>query len=532
MNSGDRREKGYLALVLHGHLPYVRHPEHEEFLEEDWLYEAITETYIPLLGVFEGIAADGLDFRLTLSLSPTLLAMLSDELLQERYIRRINRLVDLADREVERTRRQPAFEPLARMYSGLFRNARTMFEVRYDRDLVAAFRKFQDRGNLEIITCAATHAFLPLMPNRSAVRAQVLTAVRHHELHLGRPPSGIWLPECGFDDGVDAVIREAGLRYFFVDAHGLFHARPRPRYGAHAPLRCPSGVAAFGRDIESSKQVWSSVEGYPGDGDYRDFYRDAGYDLAYDYIRPYLHPDGFRSGVGIKYHRITGPGGDKEPYDRQRALEKASQHAADFVLHRRQQAERLSTFFRGRRPVIVAPYDAELFGHWWFEGPNWLDQVLRRTLRGQDTVRLVTPSEYLDLEPDIQDAVPSASSWGSRGYNEVWLDGTNDWIYRHLHLAAERMVELARKHPLPDERLRRALNQAARELMLAQSSDWAFIMRTGGHGEYAVRRTREHLLRFSRLYDEVRSSRIDEAWLRDIEYRDKLFPEIDYRVYA
>jgi 1,4-alpha-glucan branching enzyme len=525
-------EKGYLALVLHSHLPYVRHPEHDRFLEEDWLYEAITETYIPLINVFDGLLNDGVDFRITMSLTPTLISMLIDPLLQQRYVRHINRLIDLAEKETERTHNQPEFNPIARMYGDLFKNARYVFEEKYGCNLVGAFRKFQDQGKVEIITCGATHGFLPLMQNPNAVRAQVMVAVDHYKSHFGRAPKGFWLPECGYYEGLDEILKEAGIRYFFMDTHGLFLATPRPRYGVYAPIYCPSGVAAFGRDIESSKQVWSSIEGYPGDYNYRDFYRDVGFDLDYDYIKPYLHPDGIRVNLGIKYYKITGKSDHKDPYIRHWALERAAEHAGNFLFNRENQVEWLAGLFQDRKPIIVAPYDAELYGHWWFEGPNWIDYLIRKTVFDQKTVRLITPSEYLKENPKCQVSTPSTSSWGYKGYAEVWLDGSNDWVYRHLHKAADRMVELAQSYPGSEGLLRRALNQAAREVLLAQSSDWAFILKTGSHVEYAVRRIKEHVGRFTRLYYDIRENHIDQNWLSDLEYQDNLFPDIDYRIYA
>ncbi len=525
-------EQGYLALVLHSHLPYVRHPEHDQFLEEDWLFEAITETYIPLITVFDGLVNDGIDFRITMSLTPTLIGMLTDPLLQQRYVRHISKLIELAEKEIERTKDMPEFHGLARMYLTMFLNARVVFEEKYGRNLVDAFKKFQDLGKVEIITCAATHAFLPLMMNRNAVRAQISVAVEQYKKHLGRPPKGIWLPECGYYEGLDEVLHEAGIRYFFTDSHGVFHANPRPKYGVYAPIYSRSGVAAFGRDIESSKQVWSSIEGYPGDYNYRDFYRDVGFDLDYEYVRPYINPDGVRVNLGIKYFKITGKSNQKEPYVRQGALDRAADHAGNFLFNREKQVEWLAGMFQDRKPIIVAPYDAELYGHWWFEGPDWINFLIRKTACDQKTVRLITPSEYLKENPLCQISTPSPSSWGYKGYAEVWLNETNDWIYRHLHKTADRMVELARTYPHADGLLRRALNQAARETLLAQSSDWAFIMKTGSHVEYAVKRTKEHLLRFDKLYHDIKANGIDEGWLGHIEYLDNPFSDIDYNVYA
>ena len=521
--------KGYLCLVLHGHLPFVRHPEHENFLEEDWLFEAITETYIPLITVFEGLMFDNIDFRMTMTLSPTLISMLSDPLLQGRYLKHINLLIELAHKEMERTTWQPHFQSLAAMYLNSFCKARDTFE-KYNRNLALAFKNFQDAGKLEIITCGATHGFFPLMDVcKESVRAQVKVAVAHYESVFGRKPRGIWLPECGFLPGHDEILKEAGIRYFFTDSHGVLHGNPRPKYGVFAPVYCKgTGVACFGRDLESSKQVWSSIEGYPGDNNYREFYRDIGFDLEYDYIKPYIHPDGVRINTGIKYYRITGTGNIKEPYNPQWARERAADHAGNFMFNRQKQVEYLYGLMQ-KKPIIVSPYDAELFGHWWYEGPQWLDFLFRKIAFDQKDIRLTTPSEYLAENPRNQVITPSLSSWGYKGYCEMWLQGQNDWIYRHLHTASARMTELTRTFSNVNGLVKRSLNQALRELLLAQSSDWAFIMGTGTHTSYAIRRTKDHLLRFNRLYEDIKSNSVDEDWLSDIEYKDNLFPNIDYK---
>ncbi|MBI5683528.1 MAG: DUF1957 domain-containing protein [Verrucomicrobia bacterium] len=522
---------GYLALVLHAHLPFVRHPEDDDFLEEDWLYEAVTESYIPLLWTMEGLAADGVEFRLTMSLTPTLVAMLNDELLRQRCERRLDRLCELAEKEVERTRHLPDFHDNAVFYRDRFRAAREDYSNRWKRDLVGAFARLQQAGKLEIIAAAATHGFLPLLrANPAAVRAQVLIGAGDYAETFGREARGVWLPECGYYPGLDGTLKEAGLRYFFVESDAIQHASDRAKFGVHAPLYCPSGVAAFGRDPEASRQVWSSSEGYPGDPDYREFYRDIGHDLDFDYIKPYLHRDGRRVNTGIKYHRVTGRTDSKEPYVRQRALDKAAMHAKHFVESRQRQVEGLRVAM-GRKPVAVAPYDAELFGHWWFEGPVWLNYLCRNIAGNRDSLEMIAASEYLAEYPVNQAATPGASSWGYKGHNEVWLNAANDWIYRHLHAAADHMVELAGHFPAADGPTRRALNQAARELLLAQSSDWAFIMTSGSMVPYAIRRTKEHLLRFQRLYEMVKENRIYEEWLGEVEDRDNIFPRLDYRVY-
>jgi len=524
--------RGLLALVLHTHLPFVRHPEHPDFLEERWLFEAITETYLPLIERLQRLGSDNVPFRLTMSFTPPLLAMLSDGLLQARYLRHLERLIELSAKEIERTRWLPPFHRLALFYHHRFTTARRLYVEVYRHNLIQAFRELSDRGLVEPVASCATHGYLPLMDvHRPAVRSQMRVGVQAFEHAFGKRPLGFWLPECGYHPGHDALLAELGIQYFLTDAHGILFGSPRPKYGVYAPAISPSGVAAFGRDLESSKSVWSAVEGYPGDFDYREFYRDIGFDLDYDYVRPYLNGDGARLNTGIKYYRITGKTDDKQPYDPDRALEKAAQHAANFLFNREQQMAHLHAVL-DRAPIVVSPYDAELFGHWWFEGPDWLELLLRRAPVHHKTLQLVAPSDYFSLYPTNQVLEPAMSSWGYGGYHEVWLNGANDWIYRHLHKMAERMTEAAAAHPRPDPLRRRLLNQMMRELLLAQSSDWAFILKTQTHTAYAYRRLHDHLGRFNRLYDAVRQGGIDEGWLADVEAKDSPFPFLDYRVYA
>jgi 1,4-alpha-glucan branching enzyme len=524
---------GYLSLVLHAHLPYVRHPEHEKFLEENWLFEACVETYLPLVQVMDGWLRDGMDSRLTMSLTPTLCSMLLDPLLQARFERHLDGLIELSEREIHRTHWDPPFQALAWMYHDRFVSLRSTYQA-YGRNLVGAFRKFQELGKLEIITSAATHALLPLLEQHpGSMRAQILVARDYYRECFGQDPRGIWLPECAYANGVERYLQEANIRWFVMDTHGLLHARPRPRYGVFAPVFTPNGIAAFGRDLDSARQVWSKQEGYPGDGRYRDFYRDIGYDLDYDYVHPYLPDPLHRGFTGLKYYRIGGDALGKLVYDRRIALETAAEHAGHFMSSRLAQVRQLSSIM-DRPPLLICPYDAELFGHWWYEGPEFLDYLFRKLYYDQQEISLVTPHGYLQRHPTQQVATPSPSSWGEEGYWRVWLNDTNAWIYPHLHVAQERMAQLARSFPTPTALQERALKQAGRELLLAQASDWPFILRTGTSPEYARQRIKNHLLRFTTIFEQltVRRKKIQEHWLEQVERMDPIFPAIHYRYWA
>ncbi|MDQ0286985.1 1,4-alpha-glucan branching enzyme [Desulfofundulus luciae] len=522
---------GYLALVLHAHLPYVRHPEMPECLEERWFFEALTECYIPLVEVLQGLVRDGVSFQLTISLSPPLLAMLADPLLQKRYLNHLEAMIQLGEAECRRTAEDTDLHPLALMYLEKLNEVRRAYTEKYQCDLIGAFRNLQKIGRVELITTCATHGYLPLMQTREARRAQIGVGVEFFARHFGGPPDGFWLPECGYAPGVEELLKEFGIRYFFVETHGLLYAEPAPRYGVFAPASCANGVAVFGRDPESSRQVWDRQTGYPGDYFYREFYRDIGYDLDVDYLRPYLPAGTIRVDTGFKYYRITGPGPHKEPYRPELARERAAEHAAHFLFHRQQQVLRHGAKM-DRPALVVAPYDAELFGHWWYEGPQWIDLLSRRICFDQDVIQMITPGQYLSLHPDLQVVDLPMSSWGEGGYNRVWLNPSNDWIYRHLHRAEAVMADLADLHPDASGVKERALNQAARELLLAQSSDWAFIIRTETAVEYARKRLTGHIGRFNLLTEQLEKGCIDEAVLQEMEYRDNIFPHLDYRIYS
>jgi 1,4-alpha-glucan branching enzyme len=526
---------GYFSLILHAHLPFVRHPEYPEFLEEDWLFEAITEVYIPLIFIFERLHESGAKPRLAMNISPPLCEMLADELLQERFTRHLENLIELAKKEFIRVKTEDVeFYDVVEMYVETLKSSLDLWTNKYDRNLINAFRKLQDEGVLEIITCGATHGFLPLISTPEAQKAQIQVAVQNYWKHFGRKPRGIWLPECAYQEGLEKLLKDANIEYFIGDSHAILYGEPRPRYGVHAPVRCPNGVAVFARDIETSQQVWSAEAGYPGNDIYREFYRDIGWDLPIDYLKPHLHEDGNRRHLGLKYYRITGrqtPQNKKLPYKPKAAELRVAEDASDFLNKRIEQAKSLRKTYGGHPPLVTSPYDAELYGHWWFEGPQFIDFLFRKFHYDQDQVQAITPGDFLDSEFPIQIQKPSASSWGENGYFKVWLNEQTSWMYQYAHDAERKMTELANQFDDPSQIETRALNQCARELLLAQSSDWAFQIYQGTTVGYSKRRFRSHIHRFNLLAVGLGNTDIDEELLREIENRDTIFEEIDYRIY-
>jgi|GEM_PF-14619 len=517
---------GSIAFVLHAHLPYVGQAGDSPTLEERWLYEAVTDTYLPLIDMCDRLLADGVRFRLTLSVSPTLLAMLDDPKLIGRTRRHLAALHRLAQSETLRLWGDTAFAATAQMYESRFRRLTQLYD-RLDGDLIGKLRELRGRGCLELIACAATHAFLPLAGSAAAIRAQFGAAVAEFRRHFGNAPAGVWLPECGYTPAVEPQLAALGLRYFIAAAHALPAAAALGR-----PALTRGGACAFLRDPASAEQVWSARTGYPGAAEYRDYYRDIGFDLGrgggaeWDYIKPYLLPDGERLATGLKYYRVTGAdAAEKAPYCPEAATRKAREHAGHFVAARREQVRQMAALAAANAPggsvrtapchpaappVIVCPYDAELFGHWWFEGPDWLEAVLRELDQpiAQDDVVLQTTTlgEYIQLYPPAPDQIMDLppSSWGRGGFAEVWLQPTTAWVYPLLHAAEERLALAAAAHPDPQrlpELTRRLLNQAGRELLLAQSSDWTFMLDASSFTRYAADRINRHLEHCHTLLD-------------------------------
>lgn len=524
--------QGYVSFVLHAHLPFVHHPESEDYLEEQWLFEAISETYIPLLLNFEKLVQEHVDFRLTMSITPPLLSMLDNKLLQERYIKYLNSHIELAKKEIERTKYDERLNGLAHYYFDRYSHDLEIFEKKYNCNLIQGFKQYQDLGVLEIITCGATHGYFPILyVTEQTVKAQIAVGVQTYERYFGRKPRGIWLPECGYIPEADKYLKEFGIEYIITESHGILYSNPAPLYGTFAPIVSPEGIVAFGRDTESSRQVWSSINGYPGDFNYREFYRDIGYEADYEYIKPYIASNGDRVNTGIKYYRITGKTENKDFYNIQWAKDSAERQAGHFLDSRVKQIYEAAKYTENP-PIILCPYDAELYGHWWYEGPYWLYILFKKIYYDECNFKLITPGEYIDKYPLIQVATPCRSSWGANGYSEVWLNPSNDYAHRHLHKLGDWMVELAHQYPnTSDDLLKRALNQCARELLLAQSSDWLFIITTGTMVDYAKKRIKDHVGRFTKLYSQIKNNEIDESFVKYLEDYDCIFPDIDYNIY-
>jgi 1,4-alpha-glucan branching enzyme len=452
---------------------------------------------------------------------------------------------------------------LAIHYHHWYSRMLSSFRDRFGSDLLGALRKLQDDGLVEISTSAATHGYLPLLARDSSIHGQLETGVRAYERHFGRKPRAIWLPECAYrpaywDDedgqkvrrpGIESFLAEQGIRVFFTETHsveggnpvgkaageaiGIYgavarrytleltpseQAEPGTTYNAYWVGDAAGEVAVLGRNSRTGQQVWSGDFGYPGDLWYREFHRKDGVS-------------------GMQYWRIGGPGmdlGSKPTYDPGRAQERIGDHARHFVslVEELLQGYHEST---GNYGIIASNYDTELFGHWWFEGVDWIKEVLR-LLAASPSVDLTTASTYIDEHnPDRVMALPE-SSWGSGGNHFTWLNPETEWMWPVIHGAERRMETLVESNPDASETQADLLNQAARELLLLQSSDWPFLVTTGQAKDYASQRFTEHVDRFEALAEIAERKSDISAEERDmlaaLSERDNPFPAVDFRSFA
>lgn len=522
---------GSTAIVLNAHLPFVRQPDYCSFIEERWLFEALSETYLPLLRMFSHLDADHVPWKLTMAFSPTLLTMFSDELIQSRYIAWLNKQIELGKKEQERTQHATEMHNLAVMYTELYERALDDFAVLYGKNIISAFDYYYKKGRLELMVGAATGAFLPLYKQyQSAINAQVEAAIQVFRSVFSMIPNGFWVPHLGWYPELDKVLSSYSFDYTIVTARSGLTGKPPARFTTYIPGKTKHGLITFFRDIEATDSVWSEKTGYPSDYVYRDFYKDIGFDLPLDYIEPFIDTNQVRTFTGFKYYAITGQDdGEKQIYVPEKAKAKVIEHAENFLYNQNRKLRKASEILQ-KPALIVAPFDAELFGHWWFEGIDWLEALFRSA---QTTTELgfVNLNDVIKKKPETQECNPEYASWSAEGYAEPWLNKTNDWIYRHVYKLIERMVELSERFPDEHALRERVLNQAAREVLLAMAADWPFLMYTGKSASFARKQIEDAVMNFSHIYEMICANTVGTEWVTRLERKNNIFPEINYRIF-
>ena len=556
--------KGSFIFVLHSHLPYVRKkgkwPHGEEML-----FEAMVETYIPLIQALKELLNEGYHPKLTISLTPILLEQLGDAYLNGEFEKYLAVKIRACENDIKiysgpKVIKDPEdrkkHQEIAIFYKNFYLRGKKLFEE-YGKDLTKTFKELQDDGVLDIITSSATHAYLPLYEQIESIREQIKIGAATYRKYFGMNPTGIWLPECGYRPvihnsdgtirfpGFEDLLAEEQIQYFFTDAHVFSNAnqivtKETKLTGPYnfqqivyeeemmadiidgKPTSKPyrvgkSNVKVFARDMTTSLQVWSGEYGYPGDYYYREFH-------AKDAIS------------GLQYCRITHHGelGGKQLYEPLMAQQKVKEHARHFA---RLVEERIKTVGEetGENACIVSSYDTELFGHWWFEGVDWLKEVLVQ-LEISSTVAIDNARSYLQKNTVNEKISIPESSWGLGGKHYVWMNDETKWVWPVIHALAEKMKQASKDFQNPTSQQEIILNQALRELLLLQSSDWPFLITTVQAKDYAIERFLQHQERFEKLIDIVQHdhalSAEEKSFLEMTIDEDNPFSQIDYKMFG
>jgi 1,4-alpha-glucan branching enzyme len=530
--------KPVLSIVLLAHHPFIGAFSGRQsgkggkagFLPEEVpFFEALSQTYLPLLETLFRMEQNRISFRLALAFSPILCSMLQDEELLLRYLDYLDKKIEFGRKELERSAQDPEIRRLARYYYEEDVERRIFFTERCEMDILGEFRRFQNKGRIEILSTAASYAFLPFyaaLPE--VIRSQLEIAVVSHRKIFGKPPQGFWLPEFGWHKNLEAPLVSYGFAYTLTDAHALVLGNPPAQKGTFYPVKASSGFVFLGRDYQAKEDLISLLESGP---EYQRNFTDAGFELSLKALRPFLGLGGTRCPTGYRYHNAESRK-KRVLYDPKKAREKAAEQARLYLDMRLSRLEEAGRYME-ESPLSLCVFDAAAFGRNWYEGKNFLEELFRAASASK-RIDVALPQEYICRQDQaaFQIMVPEFSSWGNDGYAETWLDASNDWIYRHVFRSIRRMIEMTERFPNDTGLKERALNQAAREILLSLGADWPKMLYLEKQPEYAREKIEEVLRNFTTIFESLGSNYISTEWLTDLEKRHSIFPFLNYRVFG
>lgn len=528
MNLSFNMTLGYFGLVLHGHIPYCKRSGTWPAGEE-WLFEAILETYIPMLNILRELKNNGINTAITINITPILADQLADEYMKNRFSEYMENLISRAKKDIKRFENHIIRKQIADFHLKNFEEALDAFYHDYYRDILGTFKWLQEENMIEIITSAATHGFLPLLESDSGIFSQIQIGVDTYKKYFNKDPLGFWLPECAyrpkeekygiFRESIDYWLNNSGIKYFFVEAHGILDANiieKKNNIGLNTNFgyKLKNGLAVFGRNKKTSRQVWDAQIGYPGDFFYREF-----------------HKKDHQS--GLHYWRITDKKVDKENkelYDPVKAQESVNSHANHFISSLIEELKSYNKNFQ-KKGIIISPFDFELFGHWWMEGIAWLKKVFEFVSKSE-IVSMTTISDYVSkFEAEFSIIEMGESSWGEGGHYKVWKNKEHIWIWPYINSSMREFEKVLEINPNPNEWGKRLFKQMAREMLLMEGSDWPFLLYTKQAKDYANQRFHNHHQRFNKLLwaakDLKDKNRISLQELETIETIDTCFQDIN-----
>ncbi|MDR0539507.1 MAG: DUF1957 domain-containing protein [Spirochaetaceae bacterium] len=533
-----------ISILLNCHLPFIRHTDSQIYADEMPFFQALSETYIPFLQMLERLDIDCVPCRIGIVLSPLLAAMFRNTALVDKYLRYVDKQIAFGEVELIRTenKHNDSLWKLARYYYNTIKEKKLAFIERYNKDIISALRYYRQKGRLEILSTAGTHCFLPYYTQYSQIiHTQFETALTDYRNLFGDNPAGFWLPELGWSKEIDVFLRRYGINYTVITAHAAALADPPGKTGSFYPYRSSEGCFLLVRDHYAFAEIYGgedSVTYTPyraespilriHDGIYCDYYEDIGFKLPQSAVRNFLDKDGKRLSTGYRYLSA----GDKyHVYDRSGAKKRAKKYAGEF-LERRMAALSQAYSLTGMAPVSLCVWDADSLGRFWQEGFFFLEELFRLGAAWENLV-FATPFEYLCRQDsrNFQTLSPEFSSGAYNGYGEDFLDRPNDWIYRHIYHAIERMTELSERFSDESGLRATALNQSVREILLAQTSDFVKIRHGTEGGAWNEGRILAHLRNFTAIYESLGGDYLSTKLLAELSAAHSIFPDLNYHVF-
>ena len=519
---------GYFGLILHGHIPWCKKSGTWPAGEE-WLMEAMNESYIPMLNVLRDLKKKSIKTAITINITPILAEQLADEYMKQRFSEYMDHLILRAKKDITRFENHTERKKIAEFHLKNFEHVLETYYHNYYRDILGSFKWFQDEGMIELITCGATHGFLPLFENDSGIFSQIQTAVDSHKKYFKREPKGIWLPECAYRprvykngtmrESIDYWLNNSGIEYFFVDSHGIITAdilgeKNEIGLNTNFGYNLITGVSVFGRNQTISRQVWDAKIGYPGNEFYQEF-----------------HKKDHES--GLHYWRITNKNKGREEkqfYNLEKVSEMIRSQSYHFESLLKAELSQFSTDYN-KKGIIISPFDFELYGHWWAEGIDWLKSVIEM-IYNDNNIEMITISDYVNkFKTSFSIIAMKKSSWGEGGDFRVWKSPEHAWIWPYINSSIKEFEDVLERNPSPNDWEKKILKQIARELLLMEGSDWPFLLYTAQTKEYANQRFHQHHQRFLKLIWAAKNfednSRISLNELEKIESIDSCFQDID-----
>lgn len=521
--------KKSLSLILYAHHEYMHHVDDEA--HSQWhksIFPLMTNMYVPLIKSFERMEKDKIAFHVSMVITPVLCALLEDPVFQERYVAWLDRLIDFGQTEIKRYHAQISLKKSAENYVHKLIDIKEYYTNTLECNILKKIAYFAEKRYIELLGTTATPVFLPhFVDFQEGINAQIEAGLISHKHVFGIRPDGFWLPHMGYVPGLEKNIKMYGYNYTVLDTHGVLFGSPVPKNGIFKPVRTKNYLALFARDYEYPSELGDECAFFKSNV-YRCEERDIGYEASSEDLSDLLYSDGARFETGFKYW--SRKKGAENAYDSDLAKKQVELDATEYLNKKAKKLAIAETLCKTDVSLVDAFYLRDL-GQNWYESVDWLEAIFRQAAN-RDDLQIEKCSSLVKNQYTLPEIQPSMSAATPMGYGEEFLDNSNSWMLFYVRKATERMLDLATRFNENTGLKARTLNLAAKELLLAQSSDWPKMVHLERDADFADSRFKMSVANFTTIYEYLGANEMSTEWLTRIERQDSLFPWMNYRVFS